>query len=164
MCDKGGNDRTEKGAEVKRAGGLGMLLVNDFVPSADYTLSEFQAVPTVNFGYRFREPLRSYVLSAAKPTATMLPTKQVNDVTAPIVARFSSRGPERLTKGAMIKPDVTAPGVDIIAAASPANREGTAVVNGATYAIFSGRWVCLALTDRGHGMLWNRRFEHAQTR
>ncbi|KAK2430859.1 cucumisin [Trifolium repens] len=51
-------------------------------------------------------PLRS-------PTATIFWTNELNNSTAPVVASFSSRGP---TKAAVIlKPDLIAPGVNIIA-------------------------------------------------
>ncbi|KAJ0102714.1 hypothetical protein Patl1_05770 [Pistacia atlantica] len=61
------------------------------------------------------------ILAKAKgnPTATILPTVEVPRYKpAPIVASFSSRGPGPLT-GNILKPDVTAPGVAILAAIVP---------------------------------------------
>ncbi|KAJ0961545.1 hypothetical protein J5N97_001718 [Dioscorea zingiberensis] len=64
------------------------------------------------------------ILSQKNPVATILPTVDVNGYKpAPIVAYFSSRGPGGLTEG-ILKPDVMAPGVSILAAAIPSNEIG----------------------------------------
>ena len=45
VCDRGVNDRVAKSAEVKRAGGIGMVLVNLTDSSRD---ADLHAVPTVH--------------------------------------------------------------------------------------------------------------------
>uniref|UniRef100_F6HP89 Cucumisin n=1 Tax=Vitis vinifera TaxID=29760 RepID=F6HP89_VITVI len=52
------------------------------------------------------------------PIATILVGETRKDVMAPIVASFSSRGPNPISPD-ILKPDLTAPGVDILAAWSP---------------------------------------------
>ncbi|GER43546.1 subtilisin-like serine endopeptidase family protein [Striga asiatica] len=65
--------------------------------------------------------IRSYIHSTRKPVATILPTEAILDYKpAPVVPRWSGRGPIDGIKN-LVKPDVTAPGVDILAAYPPIN-------------------------------------------
>ncbi|KAL9332566.1 hypothetical protein ACSQ67_002176 [Phaseolus vulgaris] len=59
-----------------------------------------------------------YINSTRIPTATIFKTDATKDTVAPIVASFSSRGPNIITPE-VLKPDLVAPGVDIIASWSP---------------------------------------------
>ncbi|KAK7837018.1 subtilisin-like protease sbt4.8, partial [Quercus suber] len=52
------------------------------------------------------------------PQGSILKSEVIEDTTAPIVASFSSSGPNCITTD-ILKPDITAPGIDIIAAYSP---------------------------------------------
>ncbi|KAI5569910.1 hypothetical protein BDE02_12G109300 [Populus trichocarpa] len=62
--------------------------------------------------------LLDYMRSTRTPTATILMTEPVKDVMAPTVVSFSSRGPSPITPD-ILKPDLTAPGLNILAAWSP---------------------------------------------
>ncbi|KAE8671939.1 Subtilisin-like serine endopeptidase family protein [Hibiscus syriacus] len=64
----------------------------------------------------------NYLNSTSKPTATIFKSIQEKDEQAPYVISFSSRGPNPITYDTL-KPDLTAPGVDILAAWS----QGTTV-------------------------------------
>ncbi|XVF83796.1 hypothetical protein PTKIN_Ptkin16aG0521200 [Pterospermum kingtungense] len=64
----------------------------------------------------------SYLNSTRKPTTTIFKSIQEKDELAPYVISFSSRGPNPISMD-ILKPDITAPGVDILAAWS----EGTTV-------------------------------------
>ncbi|XP_044461856.1 CO(2)-response secreted protease-like isoform X2 [Mangifera indica] len=79
-----------------------------------------------------------YINSTKNPTATILSTVDVPKYNpAPVVAYFSSRGPGAFTEN-ILKPDVAAPGVAILAAIVP--KEGT-TPNGnkpANYGLGSG--------------------------
>ncbi|CAK9171825.1 unnamed protein product [Ilex paraguariensis] len=57
----------------------------------------------------------AYSNSTGKPTATILKSTEIKDRLAPFVVSFSSRGPNPITSD-ILKPDWTAPGVDIVAA------------------------------------------------
>ncbi|GLJ41630.1 hypothetical protein SUGI_0861660 [Cryptomeria japonica] len=59
--------------------------------------------------------IKSYINSISSPLAKILRTVTPNGADAPIVAPFSSRGPSPVIKS-LLKPDITAPGVNILAA------------------------------------------------
>jgi hypothetical protein len=69
------------------------------------------------------QAIKTYIAGTAAPTAT-LSAGTSSKVTAPVVAGFSSRGPSLSSGGNLIKPDIMAPGVNVIAAVSPANHSG----------------------------------------
>lgn len=62
--------------------------------------------------------VQSFVNSTKYPEAEILKSETIQDTTAPEVAIFSSRGPNPKVAEIM-KPDISAPGVDILAAYSP---------------------------------------------
>ncbi|XP_052207270.1 cucumisin-like [Diospyros lotus] len=66
----------------------------------------------------------NYINSTSNPKATIFKSNEANDTLAPYVVSFSSRGPNLVTTD-ILKPDIAAPGVDILAAwsqASPVTR------------------------------------------
>ncbi|XP_020871535.1 LOW QUALITY PROTEIN: subtilisin-like protease SBT4.9 [Arabidopsis lyrata subsp. lyrata] len=101
-----------------------------------YQLSSNIAVGTINLGdqdYASVSPqpssalsqddfdsVVSYVNSTKSPQGTVLKSKAIFNQKAPKVASFSSRGPNTIAVD-ILKPDVTAPGVEILAAYSPLN-------------------------------------------
>ncbi|KAL2333303.1 hypothetical protein Fmac_014516 [Flemingia macrophylla] len=62
----------------------------------------------------------SYINSTRDPTATIFKSDEIKDTLAPFVASFSSRGPNIVTPE-ILKPDLVAPGVAILASWSPAS-------------------------------------------
>ncbi|KAK7849367.1 cucumisin [Quercus suber] len=62
--------------------------------------------------------IRTYLNSTRSPTATILRSNESKDTLAPYIAPFSSRGPNPATHN-ILKPDLAAPGVNILAAWSP---------------------------------------------
>ncbi|XP_024012146.1 subtilisin-like protease SBT4.8 isoform X3 [Eutrema salsugineum] len=62
--------------------------------------------------------LVSYVNSTKSSQATILKSEAIFNQRAPILAKFSSRGPNTIAFD-ILKPDITAPGVEILAADSP---------------------------------------------
>ncbi|XP_034711893.1 cucumisin-like [Vitis riparia] len=75
-------------------------------------------VPAVVISYDDRLKLIDYIRTTEYPTATILSTETTTDVMAPTVVSFSSRGPNPISPD-ILKPDVTAPGSNILAAWSP---------------------------------------------
>jgi len=117
VCDRGVIDRVAKSQAVKAAGGLGMILTNT---SANTLNADLHSVPTVHLSHLDRTAVRTYVATAASPTAQLSAFQLTHTAVAPAVASFSSRGPSQAS-GDILKPDVMAPGVDILAAVAPVN-------------------------------------------
>ncbi|MEV7646781.1 S8 family serine peptidase [Arthrobacter sp. NPDC089319] len=127
VCDRGVNARADKSVAVKQAGGVGMVLVNVVPGSLDLDL---HAVPTVHIA----DPsIKDKV--AADPTLTAaLRNKDTTGLAqspVPQIAAFSSRGPSTAVDSNLLKPDVAAPGVNVLAGVSP-------VLGGETNGFMSG--------------------------
>src|SRR5262249_12023931 len=120
-CDRGTNARVDKSLAVKLAGGVGMILMNTSPNSLN---ADFHFVPTIHVSHGDRAPVLAYIpWAGAGATASLSAATQIK-VEAPAMASFSSRGPARAGGGDLLKPDITAPGVDVIAAVSPAGDNG----------------------------------------
>ncbi len=115
VCDRGVNDRVDKSLAVREAGGLGMVLLN---PSANSLVSDFHSVPTVHLADTVRAAVKAYAATAGA-TATINAAVVDFATAAPFTASFSSRGPLRGASGDLLKPDLIAPGQDILAGVSP---------------------------------------------
>ncbi|CAI0465961.1 unnamed protein product [Linum tenue] len=76
------------------------------------------ALPAAGVDFQTLDAVISYQNSTKNPVAKILKSDTVRDPGAPLVASFSSRGPNSIISG-ILKPDVSAPGVDILAGFSP---------------------------------------------
>lgn len=116
VCDRGGNARVEKGSAVKSAGGLGMILANT-EESGEELIADSHLIPATMVGEIAGNKVKEYIKLSQYPTATIAFRGTVISASppAPKVAAFSSRGPNHLTPE-ILKPDVIAPGVNILAA------------------------------------------------
>jgi subtilisin family serine protease len=117
LCLRGGNGRVAKSAEVARAGGVGMILFN--ATDDDTLFSDTFFVPTVMLDNTPGVQIKDWI--AANPGGTGRIESRLPGLApfyTPTMASFSSRG-ENPTAGDIIKPDVTAPGVQILAGATP---------------------------------------------
>ncbi|MET7747697.1 S8 family peptidase [Micromonospora sp. NPDC005367] len=126
FCKRGVTDRVAKSAAVAEAGGIAMVLYNDGVNSLD---ADLHAVPTVHITDTAAGPIADYI-AAGGATAT-LSAGFVTSVEAPETAGFSSAGPSNINDGDLLKPDISAPGVNVAAAFSPA-------IGGQNFALESG--------------------------
>ena len=131
VCDRGVVDRTAKSREVQDKGGVGMILVNLSSSSED---ADNHVLPTVHVNAPKSLELKSKL--EANPALTVSLAR--GDLTgeppapAPQIAGFSSRGPTLASGGDLLKPDVAAPGVNVLAGVSTIGN------NGAQFGFMSG--------------------------
>lgn len=118
VCTRGVYDRVAKSAEVKRAGGIAMVLVN---PDEDTLDADFHPVPTVHLSDTDGDTVLAYLHEARANAraAIRVGNRTASRAPVPQVASFSSRGPSPLAGGDLLKPDISAPGVDVLAAVAP---------------------------------------------
>lgn len=115
VCLRGDNARVEKGQQAAAAGAVGMILCNDKA-SGNEIISDAHVLPASQIDYKDGLAVFSYLNSTKDPKGYIkAPTGALNTKPAPFMASFSSRGPNSVTPG-ILKPDITAPGVNIIAA------------------------------------------------
>ena len=117
MCQRGGNGRIDKGRRVLAGGAAGMILYN---PVKMDTETDNHYLPTIHVDGP-SAPLLAFVNGHTNVKATWAqgaPSSQTPDV----MATFSSRGPT----GDWIKPDVTAPGIMVLAGTTPQPDQTTA--------------------------------------
>ncbi|PUZ51053.1 hypothetical protein GQ55_6G139700 [Panicum hallii var. hallii] len=116
VCMRGGNvPRVNKGMAVLNAGGAGMILANDRMDGDDI-VADPHVLPATMITYSEAVALHNYMTSTNNPVANISPSKtEVGVKNSPSIARFSSRGPSGMLPSVM-KPDIAAPGVDILAA------------------------------------------------
>ncbi|GER38084.1 subtilase family protein, partial [Striga asiatica] len=115
LCDRGVNLRVEKGAVVKEAGGLGMILANTDKEGEELE-ADAHMIPATMVGAKSGRGIRRYLLSyRSNAKATLLRgITRVDVKPSLVVAAFSSRGPNLITPE-ILKPDLIAPGVNILA-------------------------------------------------
>ncbi|KAK9103469.1 hypothetical protein Sjap_020723 [Stephania japonica] len=98
---------------VKEAGGIGAILAGE-VASDD---AQIFMAPATMVNYTVGQVVSDYINSTRTPSAVIYKSEEVH-VSAPFVASFSSRGPS-LASNNILKPDIVAPGIDILAAYTP---------------------------------------------
>jgi subtilisin family serine protease len=111
-CQRGDNPRVDKADAVKAAGGIGMIMLDD----GNGPLIDMYSVPTIHVDQADGQAILAYANSKGA-TAALSASEQVPTY-GPTLAAFSSRGPNRFDAG-VLKPDMAAPGVDILAGIAP---------------------------------------------
>jgi subtilisin family serine protease len=130
LCDRGAIARVDKSLAVFMAGGVGSILAN---PNPGQSQNaDFHSVPTVHVDNVSGDAIRAYATGGGTPTAQIFPSFPDPDLNAPSIAGFSSRGPLLAGDGNLLKPDIAAPGVDVLAAVAPPGN------GGADFASYSG--------------------------
>lgn len=115
ICTRGGNARVDKSYAVQQAGGIGMVLADN----GGGLVAESHSVPTVHVTAADGSAIKAYAVAQGAAATAALSTFYNQPKPAPVMANFSSRGPN-LGDSNILKPDLTAPGVDVIASVTPA--------------------------------------------
>lgn len=110
LCVRGTNGRVEKGYNASQGGAAGMILVNPDVADVE---TDNHFLPTIHLAGP-DDPIVAFIESHPDVTATWAEGQATKDK-GDVMAAFSSRGPI----GDFLKPDVTAPGVQVIAGNTP---------------------------------------------
>jgi subtilisin family serine protease len=120
VCDRGEVGRVEKSVEVKRVRGKGMVLVNLTDNSTD---GDTHAVPTVHLNVPYGPAVKAYAKKAGATATLRQGNLSSTPMRYPQITGFSSRGPSAGTGGDLLKPDIAAPGVSILAAVAPPSNQ-----------------------------------------
>ncbi|KAL4037024.1 hypothetical protein IC575_000607 [Cucumis melo] len=126
VCLRGDNARVDKGEQALLAGAAGMILANNEL-SGNEILADPHVLPALHINYTDGSAVFAYINSTKFPEAYITPaTTQLGIRPAPFMAAFSSVGPNTVTPE-ILKPDITAPGLSVIAAYTeaegPTNQE-----------------------------------------
>ncbi|CAI0447397.1 unnamed protein product [Linum tenue] len=108
-------DDVSGGQEPLAAGATGAIMTTSYTEDDAYPLLLPVSILTDAEGATIVE----YINSTSDPTAEIFTTRDFVDNSSAYVIYFSSRGPNPITRD-ILKPDLTAPGVDILAAWSQA--------------------------------------------
>ncbi len=120
VCDRGTYGRVEKASNVAEGGAGGFVLANDEA-SGGSLVGDAYPIPGVGISYVNGVALKAWLASGTGHTASIAgTTAQTAAANGDVMASFSSRGPNKPVPG-VIKPDITAPGVDILAAVHTTN-------------------------------------------
>jgi hypothetical protein len=127
ICTRGDNARVDKSLAVLNAGGAGMILADN----GGGVVSEVHSVPSIHVSATDGDLIKAYALAEGAAASASFGSFYNQPKPAPLMAGFSSRGPN-MGDANVLKPDLTAPGVDIIASvsASLTPAEHAAVVAG----------------------------------
>lgn len=132
LCERGFYARKAKAVNVGAAGGSGMILLNNG-SDGESTQPDDYAVPSIHLGVTDAAALRAWMATGSGQFGRLQGAKLDHQVAyADRLANFSARGP--VLPMAVIKPDLTAPGLEIIAASN----SGSGTANNAAHAFFSG--------------------------
>ncbi|KAF9880260.1 subtilisin-like protease [Colletotrichum karsti] len=112
LCVRGQSGRAEKGGVVKAAGGRGMIVVNPEA-NGEELIADAHVLPALHLGFKDGAEVAAYAKTYGATVVFDFEGTRVG-VPAPYMAAFSSRGPNIPIPG-LAKPDITGPGVSILA-------------------------------------------------
>lgn len=117
LCRRGAIARAAKSLAVFQAGGVGMVLYNN--SDVDNLFTDTHFVPSVHVDQTDGLAIKDYIdAEGAGATASITTGDVTTWESAPSMTIFSSRGPNPISPD-IIKPDLTAPGLQILAGNSP---------------------------------------------
>ncbi|KAG6724791.1 hypothetical protein I3842_03G273500 [Carya illinoinensis] len=115
VCLRGQNARVDKGEQALLAGALGMVLANSEI-NGNEILADAHVLPASHINFTDGVAIFTYCNSTKSPKAYITrATTVLGTNPAPFMAAFSSKGPSTVVPE-ILKPDITAPGVSVLAA------------------------------------------------
>lgn len=136
ICVRGGTfggasiGRAQKGFDVAHGGAAGMFLIN---PIAEDTETDNHFLPAIHFDAPAGSQLQAFMLTHTGVTATF-PAGQKSAGQGDVLAAFSSTGPG----GDFLKPDIAAPGVQVLAGNTPTPTDVASGPAGQLYQAIAG--------------------------
>jgi len=121
LCLRGGNARVDKSKAVFDAGGAGMILYNP--NDAQALVTDNHWVPSTHVNFTSGQAVKAYIAAAGAGATAALSAGEAVETKGSVMADFSSRGPNTVAPD-IIKPDITGPGVNILAGHTPASISG----------------------------------------
>lgn len=121
--DTATGDTAAQAREVARVGGAGLVLAG---VGPQILRAAGHAVPTVGLGTGASDAVFAYALQAGDGATASFSAPRPLDprFSTPRIAPFSARGPGIANQSDVLKPDVVAPGVDVLGAVPPALNGG----------------------------------------
>jgi hypothetical protein len=122
FCDRGVNPFVDKIAEAQRVHAIGIIIGDvdqpDVVPLSS-------AIPSVSTHIAGSKTIKRYIKRKGTARASLVAGNKTHKKSDPVpqMAGFSSRGPAQIG-GDVLKPDVAAPGVGVLAAVAPPSNAG----------------------------------------
>jgi subtilisin family serine protease len=132
LCREGTNSEADKSRAVEVAGGAGLVVAN--TAHSDEVFADAYTIPSLHVGEAHAHALSRFLRSARRPALSVGPARAVP--TPPdVLASFSSRGPQTAVAD-VPKPDLAAPGMNILSGFSPTAAPGARP--GERFAVMSG--------------------------
>ncbi|XAR73313.1 Tripeptidyl-peptidase II [Bertholletia excelsa] len=119
VCNSSKSYAVKRGLLIQAAGGAGLIQLN-YPREGEGLMAMTYPLPAATLGYREAMEIVSYINSSKNPTAAfkMHNLTLVGKDQAPFVLGFSARGPNAVVPE-ILKPDIIAPGLNILAAWPP---------------------------------------------
>ncbi|GJM91276.1 hypothetical protein PR202_ga07638 [Eleusine coracana subsp. coracana] len=136
LCESRGlSGRVEEGQTVAAYGGIGMVVMNRAAEGYT-TFADAHVLPASHVSHDAGTKIASYINSTTNATASIVfKGTVIGSYPSPTVTFFSSRGPSKASPG-ILKPDITGPGMNILAAWAPTDASHTEFADGADLSFF----------------------------
>jgi subtilisin family serine protease len=122
LCRRGTNARVDKSLAVFLAGGVGMIMYEN--SDQGNLFSDTHWVPSVHIDNTPGLAIKNYIATTSGASARIVGEQVTSWPYAPSMTDFSSRGPNAFAAD-ILKPDITAPGIQILAGNSPTPDAGS---------------------------------------
>ncbi|KAL6650433.1 hypothetical protein ACP70R_009358 [Stipagrostis hirtigluma subsp. patula] len=138
LCDRS-ESTSKRGELIRAAGGAGMITFSDKMQGRATSTGVNLTIAASRVGYDDGMKLIAYANSTPNPTASLHYVGVVLDPSSPpAIASYSSRGPCNMSNLGVLKPDITGPGTNIVAAVPGSLPRGNASAHTRTFAMLSG--------------------------